>query len=159
MENEQWEYRVGGRLQGMIPLAIFCVVFGGLSILLHRSHNGAALFVDLFLAVVFLLTVAVIYRFLFVKVLIGVNGFLHQTKPGRGKYYTYSEISEGWASSGISQNGTIACYCGYKTRDGQTVKFAFDLFEADAIHYFLCRINGEDTWQEEENEEEELYEE
>lgn len=145
MENEHWNYKIGDGHQGLILLFILLAVFGGLSIWLHMSNNGAFIFAAFFTALILVLIAYSIYRLLVVKVLIGEDGFFHQTRPGNGKYYHYTEIAEAWESSGKTLNGTAGYYCSYKTADGQVVKFPFLPFESDGIDYLLIRINGEES--------------
>ncbi|HZJ78455.1 MAG TPA: hypothetical protein VFD52_06645 [Clostridia bacterium] len=142
MENKHWEYKIGGNLHSIIPALIVLAVFGCVSIWLYSSNNGAFVFTLALTALALLLTAYSIYRFLFVKILLGEDGFYHQTKPGDGKYYKYTDITEAWESSGKNQNGTTAYYCSFKTANGQVIKFAFLPLEADEVDYFLTNING-----------------
>lgn len=145
MENIKWKYRIGGNFNGIIPALIVMIIFGGVSVWLYSVKNGAFIFVSVLTALVLLIVAYSTYRFLFVKVLIGEDGFYHQTSPGNGKYYKYTEITEAWKSSGKNQNGTTECYCSYKTVDGALRKFLFSSFESDELDYFLIRINGEES--------------
>lgn len=145
MENKQWKYKIGGNFHSIIPALIMLTVFGGVSIWLYSSNNGAFIFTSVLTALVLFLIAYSIYRLLFVKVLIGEDGFYHQTKPGNGKHFKYTEITEAWESSGKNQNGTNSYYCSYKMSDGQVNKFPFSSFESDEIDYFLMRINGEES--------------
>lgn len=143
MKNEIWKYKIGGGLQGLIPLLILLVLFGGISIWLYSRNNGAFIFTAFFVVIVLALIAYLFYRLMYVKVLIGENGIYHQTKPGNGKYHDYTAITEAWESSGKTLSST-ASYCSYKAADGQVMKFPFLPCEADGIDYFLERINGED---------------
>lgn len=154
MKNQIWEYKIGVEPFGFIPLAILLAVFGGVSIWLHISNNGAFLFTDLLTAFVLIITVYSIYKYMFVKILVGETGFYHQTKPGNGKYYDYADITEAWESSGKTANGMESYYFCYKTTDGQIIKFPFTASQSDGIEYLLAQINcesentdGEDTYE------------
>lgn len=140
MENKQWIYKVGGRAQGVLPSLFLLALFGGVSIYLYLSKHGAFLFGMILTAIAFALLIACIFRAKFVKVLIGEDGFYHQTKPGNGRYYKYGEITEAWESSGKSLNGMEQHFCNYKTPDGQVIRFPFFPFEADGIDYLLERV-------------------
>lgn len=145
MKNEYWKYKIGGSLKSFIPLLILLAIFGGVSIWLHSSNNGAFIFTTFFTFLVLALSAYSIYRFIFVKVLIGEDGFYHQTKPGNGQYYDYTEIAEAWESSGQDYGGTTNYYCSFKTAGGQVNKFPFFSSESDGIDYLLMRINGENS--------------
>ena len=94
MMKQQWKYKVGGRPQGLIPTLILLAVFAGLSVWLHVAQNGAALFTIILSIFMFVILLVVIYRAVFVKILIFEDGFFHQTKPGNGKYYSYGQIKK-----------------------------------------------------------------
>ncbi len=140
MENEQWKYKVGGRAQGIIPSLFVIVLFGGISIYLFYIKHGAFLFTMLLTVIGVALLIACIYRAKFVKVLISEEGFYHQTKPGNGRFYKYSEISQAWQSMGRELNGTTGCFCSYETYEGNTIKFQFFPFEADGVDYLIQRV-------------------
>ena len=55
MEVDRWKYKVGGRTVGLIPALVLLAVFGGLSIWLYCSHNGAFLFTLFLTAATFVL--------------------------------------------------------------------------------------------------------
>ena len=140
MDNTQWKFKVGGRAQGLIPSLIMLTLFGGVTIYLYTIHHGAFLFGLLLTIIMLVLTFLTIFRGIFVKLLIGEEGFYHQTKPGNGRYYKYSEIEEAWQSEGKELNGTTGLFCSYRTCTGNTVKFPFFPFEADGIEYFIERV-------------------
>lgn len=143
MDNEIWKYKVGGGLQWLLPVFILLAVFGGVTIWLYTTNNGAFIFLLFLTIIVLAIMVCSIYRTLFVKVLIGEKGFYHQTKPGNGHYYAYADITEAWESSGKSMNASTAYYCSCKTLEGQVVKFPFFSYESDGIDYLLLCVNGE----------------
>ena len=145
MEKKQWKYRIGGGLHSLAPLLVLLVVFGSVSVWLRLNNNGAFLFTMLLTIIVLVLIACSIYRFLFSKIFLGEDGFYHQTKPGNGTYYAYTEITEAWESSEDNLRGTAGSYCSFRTADGQVVKFLFTPSEAEAIDYFLMRVNGEES--------------
>lgn len=140
MENKQWKYKVGGRAQGLIPSLLLFAVFGGVTIYLHLIHHGAFLFGLLLTAIMLILIILSIFRGIFVKVLLGEDGFYHQTKPGNGRYYRYSEIKEVWQNEGKELNGATGYFCSYETYEGKTVKFPFLPLESEGIDYFIERV-------------------
>ncbi|MEG2036389.1 MAG: hypothetical protein RRZ93_00205 [Ruthenibacterium sp.] len=131
---------MGGKLQGIIPCSILLAVFGGLSIWLYCSNNGAYIFSAFLTAAVIVLIPVCIYRAVFVKVLIGEEGVYHQTKPGNGKYYEYADIIKAWDSSGKCLNGTEEYYCNFMLANGQVIKFLYFACDDDGIEYFLKRV-------------------
>ncbi len=142
MEEDRWKYKVGGRPVGLIPALVLLAVFGGLSIWLYCSHNGAFLFTLFLTAATFVLILCCIYRAVFVKVLFGERGFYHQTQPGNGRYFRYSEILKAWESAGKESNGTTGYFCTCETIDGQVLRFPFLPGESDGIGYFLDCVNS-----------------
>lgn len=141
MKNEQWQYKIGGGLQGVILSAVMLAAFAGLSIWLYISKNGAFLFGMILSTVMFFVFLLTVYRAVFVKVLISQNGFYHQTRPGNGKYYDYGSIKKAWVSSGKNINGTESNYCNYETFDGEVVKFPFFTADSEGIDYLLSCVN------------------
>lgn len=140
MENRQWKYKVGGRAQGILPSLFLLALFGGVSIYLYLNKNGAFLFCMILTLIAFVSLIACIYWAIFVKVLIGEDGFYHQTKPGNGRYYKYSEITEAWQSEGKQLNGVTGYFCSYETNEGKSVEFPFFPFESDGIDYLIERV-------------------
>lgn len=137
MEHREWQYQVGGNRTGTVIAGIMLVIFAGLSIWLQSTKNGAFLFSMILTVFMLLAFLAALYRVLFVKLLIGQNGFYHQTKPGNGQYYDYSSIKTAWISSGKSVNGTQTGYLHYEPINAEAVVFAFLPADEDAIGYLL----------------------
>ena len=104
MKNKQYLYKVGGRIQGLFPSLFMLAIFGGITIYLHTIRHGAFLFGLLLTIIMLVIIFLSILRSIFVKVLIYEDGFYHQTKPGNGRYYKYSEISQAWQSDGKELN-------------------------------------------------------
>ena len=99
MRNDPWEARIGGRPQGLIPVLLLLALFGGLSIWLYVSDNGAFLFLFLLAILAFAILLAVLYRAFFVKVLLYEDGFYHKTRPGNGRFIGYRQLKKAWKSS------------------------------------------------------------
>ena len=140
MKNKQWKYKVGGRIQGLIPSLFMLAIFGGIAIYLHIIRHGAFLFGLLLTIIMLVLIFLSILRGIFVKVLIYEDGFYHQTKPGNGRYYKYSEISQAWQSNGRELNGTTGSFCSYETYEGKTIKFPFLPFDEEGVSYLIERV-------------------
>lgn len=142
MKNSNWKYKIGTDLFAFVPLSISLLIFGGVSIWLYTEKNGAVLFTGFLTAILIICAIYNIYRVLFVKILIGEDGFYHKAGISGGKYYKYSDIAEAWQSNGKTINGTVSYYLNYKTSDGKTVKFQFLPFQDEGIEYLLEKING-----------------
>ncbi len=142
MNNKEWKYKIGGNLRGLILSLFLLTLFGGLSIWLYKTHNGAYLFTAIFTVCVLAILIAVFYRALFVKVLVYDDGFNYQTKPGKGRYYKYSEIKKAWVGSGKDTTGTNNFFCNCETYDGQEVKFPFFLNESDGVDFLMERVES-----------------
>lgn len=144
MNNRQCKYKIGGKLQGFIPVLFLLVLFGGISIWLYNSKNGAFIFCFILTILVFVCLLAIIYKFLFSKILIFKDGFYHQTRPGNGTYYRYNEIKSAWKSSGKSASGINNNFFNCEMFDGQIMQFPFLLYESDGIDYLIEQINNTD---------------
>lgn len=137
--REKWAYKIRPT-QGFIFVFILLALFGGLTVWLYLVHNGAYIFTALFTALVLLLLAVGLYRAAFCKIYIGERGFYHQTRPGDGKYYLYTEIREAWVSSGQALNGAKENFCNYITADGQTHKFQIFYKAQDGVAYLVRRV-------------------
>ena len=90
LKNEEWEYKIGGRFQGLIPALIFLAAFGGITFWLYKSENSAYIFTGFLTAFAVLCVLLSIYRSVFLKVLLSPIAFYYQTNPFNGKKYTYN---------------------------------------------------------------------
>lgn len=142
MKETDWKYKIGGNLFTFIPLAILFLVFGGVSLWLHRTNNGAVLFTGFITAVLIIIAIHLLYRCLFVKLLIGKHGFYYQSSIARGTYYKYADITEAWQSKGKNTNGAVSSYFHFRTADGYIGKFLFTPTQAEGIEYLLAQINS-----------------
>lgn len=142
MKETNWKFKIRGDLFAFIPVSILFLVFGGVSIWLHRSNNGAVLFTGFITAILIIIAVYLLYRCLFVKLLIGEHGFYYQNGITGGTYYNYSDITEAWQSEGKNTNGTVSSYFHFRTADGHIGKFLFTPAQAEGIEYLLAQINS-----------------
>lgn len=149
MKNENYEYKISYSAKGLIAPVITLIIFGVITILLYNNNIGAYIFTSIFTLVILAMTLYSAYATLFVKILIGKNSFYHQTAPGNGKSYEYSEILEAWESSGKSNNGSNTHYFKYKTQDGKVHKFLFYPYQYDEVDYLLEKINGKEEFADE----------
>lgn len=139
MEREEWNYKLQPDMFSFVPLAAGLLIFGGVSLWLYRSGNGAVLFTGILTAAMLGLTLYNLYRALFVRLLIGKYGFYFRTRPGRGTYYQYADIAEAWESSA---KGAASYYLNFRPAGGPVVKFAFQAYQSDGIDYLLEQVNG-----------------
>lgn len=136
-----------GKLPVILSL-VMVVLFGGLSIWLKKSENGAFLFTGLLTAAMFAAFLAAAYRALFYKVLIGREGFYYQSHPGNGRYYDYRELSKAWISAGKDISGTKSEFCSFETPDGQVIRFPFYYADRKAVRYLVKRTAEEAEYRE-----------
>lgn len=144
MNNEDYKYKISYSPKSLIMSMITLIIFSGVSVLLYKNNNGAYVFTSIFTLLILVMTLYSIYSMLFVKILIGKNSFYHQSAPGNGKNYEYSEIIEAWESSGKASNGSNTHYLNYKTQDGKVHKFLFYPYQYDEVDYLLEKINGKE---------------
>lgn len=138
---KKWLYKVGGKPADVIvPLAV-TAVFAALTI---ATHGFIALLV--FAIGMGLISLYSVYYVLFVKLLIGETSFCHCKSPWDKKEYEYTDISEAWESNGKANNGTNVSYFNYRTPSGEVKRFRFLPYQYDEIAFLLERINGEDSF-------------
>ena len=99
MNNEQWDYKIDGKINGlarMIIAAVVGIVFLVLTVdQLQPAPNKypqVAIFFASIAAVFLFLTVFLSLRYFCFRIYIGKSGFYFQTKPSNGQYYTYNEV-------------------------------------------------------------------
>ncbi len=142
MKKEQWEYKISSGFTGVILSLIMLTVFGGITVWMHTSKNGAVIFGMILTAIAVVAFLIALYRAIFYKILIGEDGFFYQTNPCNGRYYYYSEIASAWTSSGRELNGYNSNYCNYETIDGEVVRFPFYPADCDAVDYLIERVEA-----------------
>lgn len=142
LDKKQWKYKIGGNLVGTILVFIMTVGMAALCLWFHKTGNGAILLGRIILTMFAVAFVLGLYRAIFFKVLIDKDGFYHQSAPGNGRYYRYSEIRRAWLSSGRETNSSTAVYCNYETRDGNIVRIAITGADTDAAEYLIERVEA-----------------
>lgn len=142
MEQKQWKYKIGsGKMPVILTLLMFAI-FGGLTVWLHSTNNGAFIFTGLFSAIMLILVIATSYRLAFFKVLIGKDGFYYQTGPGNGKYYDYTAVEKAWISSGTAQNGAQQEYCNIEISGSPVIRFQFFYADSKGVDYLINRVEA-----------------
>ncbi len=149
MDNK-WIYKVaGGNAIDVAVSLIMAAIFTAVAVATH-----GVIFILALAIIMIIITLAVIYRVLFVKLLIGEDSFCHCRAPWDKKEYKYTDISEAWESTGNSTNGAGACFFNYRTPNGEVKKFSFRPYQYDEIVFLLEKID-KDYFNETENEEDE----
>ena len=130
MEEKQWKYKIGtGKMPVVLSLGM-TILFGGLSVWLHKTDNGAHFFADILTGIMVAVLLTTIYRLMFYKVLIGKDGFYFQTHIGNGMYHNYGELTNAWITKGQNLSGHENKWCHFETADGKVTRFVF---------YYNCR--------------------
>lgn len=123
-------------------MLIMFATFGGLTVWLYHSDNGAFIFTGLFSVILLALVIATAYRLAFFKVLIGKNGFYYQTGPGNGKFYNYVEVEKAWVNSGEAQNGAQEDYCNIEISGMPVIRFQFFYADEKGVNYLIKRVEA-----------------
>ncbi len=137
MEDTKWKYRIGSGKMPMILTFIMFVLFGGLALWLHKIQNGVFILAGMLAAVILILFIVTVYRFLFYKVFIGKNGFYYQTGMNNGTYYAYETVEKAWISSGTAQHGAQEEYCVIEIAGGPIIRFQFFYNDKKGIKYLI----------------------
>lgn len=143
VKNIKWKYKLSGAsVQSIVVSFIALAIFGGVSVWLHLSDNGAYLFTDIMTAFMLVIAIHTIYVHIFVRLMISDEGFYFQTSPLNGRYYSYSEVEKAWLSSGTTIGGIPSgFYFNFKTVEGKEFKFPYQNYQADEIEYLENMIN------------------
>lgn len=144
MADKQWKYKIGSGKMPMIVSLFMLGVFGGLTIWLYKTQNGAFLFTGVLSAAMLLLLAATIHRFLFYKVLIGKDGFFYQTRLKNGRYYEYQKIEKAWISSGTAQNGAQEEFCNIAVLGEGVIRLQYFYSDKKGIKYLIKRVEAVD---------------
>ena len=143
MENKQWKYKIGaGKMPVVLSLGM-TILFGSLSVWLHKTDNGAYFFADILSGIMVAVLITTIYRLLFYKVLIGKDGFYYQTHIGNGIYHNYGELNNAWITKGQNISGYENKWCHFETADSQVTRFVFYYNDEKAANYLVKRIQSE----------------
>ena len=136
--NEKWDYRIDGKPNGLIRIAVTaipCALFAVLTVdQLCNYRNGSA-YIALAFAVIcatLLFTlIRILTRYFCFKVLIGREGFYFQSNPFNGIYCKYSEV-RGCSEQLISRrsSSTREMYRRYffniALTNGKSINFQFE---------------------------------
>jgi hypothetical protein len=140
MENKQWKYKIGSGKMPMILAFIMFTLFGALAVWLYKIQNGAFIFAGVLAAVMFILLLATVHRFLFYKVFIGKEGFYYQTGMNNGRFYAYEMVEKAWISSGTAQHGAQEEYCVIEISGGPVIRFQFFYNDKKGIKYLIKQV-------------------
>ncbi len=143
MEAKQWKYKIGAGKTPVILSLGMTILFGSLSVWLHRTGNGAYFFGDILTGIMVAVLIATIYRLMFYKVLIGRDGFYFQTHIGNGMYHNYTELKNAWITSGQNLSGHETKWCHFETTDGKVTRFVIYYNDEKAAGYLVKRIQAE----------------
>lgn len=141
--DKEWKYKIGSSKTPVILTLFMSGVFGGLTLWLYRTDNGAVLFTGIFTALMVLLLILTLYRLVFYKVLISDEGFYYQTGIGNGTYYSYTDVEKAWISSGISQNGGESESCTIALYTKKVIRFPFFYQDEKGVEYLIKRANAD----------------
>ncbi len=141
--DKAWKYKIGSGKTPVILTFLMSGLFGGLTLWLHRTNNGAVIFTGIFTVLMVLVLILTIYRLLFYKVLISEEGFYYQTGISNGKYYSYTDVEKAWISSGRSQNGGQGEYCNVALYNKKVIRFPFFYNDEKGVDYLIKRANAD----------------
>ena len=143
MEEKQWKYKIGaGKMPVILSLGM-AILFGCLSVWLHKTENGAYFFGDILTGIMVAVLIATIYRLMFYKVLIGKDGFYFQTHISNGMYHNYRELKNAWITKGQNLSGYENKWCHFETSDGKVTRFVFYYNDEKAANYLVKRTQAE----------------
>ena len=143
LEEKQWKYKIGaGRMPVILSLGM-TVLFGSLSVWLHKTENGASFFGDILTGIMALIFVVTVYRMLFYKVLIGKDGFYYQSHIANGMYHNYAELKNAWITAGRNLSGQENKWCHFETADGKVTRFVIYDNDEKAARYLVKRVHAE----------------
>lgn len=143
MDNKHWKYKIGtGRTPVFLALGM-TILFGSISVWLHRTGNGAYFFGDILTGIMAVVLISTIYRLLFYKVLIGKDGFYFQTHIANGMYHNYAELKNAWITSGQNLSGHNTKWCHFETADGKVTRFTIYYSDEKAAAYLVKRTQAE----------------
>ncbi|MGI6262062.1 MAG: hypothetical protein ACOYJR_09525 [Acutalibacteraceae bacterium] len=75
--DKESKYKIGNGKMPVILMLLMSALLGGLTLWLYKTNNGAVIFAGISDSLMELLLILTIYRLIFYKVLIGVDGFYY----------------------------------------------------------------------------------
>lgn len=142
MEKEQWKYKIGSGKMPVVLSFIMFALFGGLTIWLRNTNNGAFIFTGILTAVMLLVLLLTVHRLMFYKVHIGNDGFYYQTSISNEKYYAYTDIEKAWISSVTAQNGGQEQYCNIAAYGETVIRVQFFYNDEKGVEYLIKRVKA-----------------
>ncbi|HZJ78454.1 MAG TPA: hypothetical protein VFD52_06640 [Clostridia bacterium] len=138
MNNEQWDYKIDGKLNGItrvvIPL-VLSAVFTIIAVDQLKSQPNKSLFVAAACGIIAFTSLYLLFklsvRYFCFKVYIGGNGFYFQSNPFNGKYYEYDDLVYGKEElkTRRSRQSTDVLYYYFfvfKDKNGKATRFQFE---------------------------------
>lgn len=154
MNNEQWDYKINGKVNGITSIVVFLVIlvfFGVLTIDQLQAQPNKSLVVAFSfgsIAVVSLcLLIRVLVRYFCFKVYIGRKGFYFKSSPFNGTYYEYPSIKrcrEEVKTSHSRADTHYYYFFNFTETSGKNIKFLFEksIWECE-INVLKTRIENE----------------
>ncbi len=134
MEDRNWKYEIKEEKIGFLFIFVFLAISGAAALWLFKNDNGGFIFPTGMFALALLVSLYKLYRCVFVKLKIAEDGFYHQTFPGNGEFYRYSDLEY------VSEDGK--CFY-YTTPDGRQRKEYFYMSQSEGIEYIIIQVDGE----------------
>ena len=145
LETKQWKYKIGtGKMPVILSLGVL-ILFGSMSIWLHKTQNGAYFFADILTGIMGVIWIVTVYRLMFYRVLIGKDGFYFQTHIANGLYHNYGELKNAWITNGQNLSGYENKWCHFETADGKVTRFVIYPNDEKAATYLVKRTQAEIT--------------
>lgn len=141
MRQEEWKYKITNGKAPVVLTFLMAALFGGLTVWLHNTNNGAYIFTAMLTVVMLIVLSLTIYRLLFYKVLIGADDVYYQSNFRNGRCYAYTEIEKAWISSGTAQNGGQEQYCNISVYGENVIRFPFFYRDEKAVKYLIKRAD------------------
>ncbi len=138
-KQEVWKYEIGTGKTPVVASVVMLLIFGGLTLWLYKTNNGAFLFAGALAGIMVLLVYLTLYRLCFYQIKIGKDAFFYQTNHKNGKIYSYHLLKKAWTSEGREQNGYRSSYCNVDTGAG-VIRFSFFYGDRKAVKYLLERV-------------------
>lgn len=154
MNNEQWDYKIDGKVNGIariVILLVLSVLFIVFTIDQLKSGANKHIFVAIafgvFAVISLYLLIKLSIRYFCFKVYIGNSGFYFKSSPFNGKHYEYDDVvycKEELKTRYSKQSREVLYYYFFvfKDKNGKTAKFQFEKSVSEReINALKMRIN------------------
>lgn len=138
MNNEQWDYRIDGKTNGIIRVflpIVLAVVFTILAIDQLKPQPNKFMFIAIafgnIVVISLYLSIKLSIRYFCFKIYIGNSGFYFKSNPWNGEFYIYEDIvyCKQELKTRLLKHGSGVVYYYFfvfKNKSGKTTKFQFD---------------------------------